>query len=579
MIVVQKRAGAILTQVLLGLTLIGFITAGPTLLSVARCDEIVKGAEPNPRALLNAVASARKNLSSGNIEFDVSQYHSALPLDGTNHIKMKVSFEGSKRHVETFAREYSYTLMGPGAADVTERKRRELSLGREAAVAKGLLESHETHNVGIFDGTRVMSVSSKQGQPTNARIGDSPRSTSLYLIDPRTLGLRPSLSFTDTIESCLEHNKAESVELVGKAVISGAPTWHVRVSNSGTWPIYDYWINTTNTAWLIRQEFNGNSVTAEFNRNDVNDPLPVVVRVANFYTKERVRVDTQFVRRSARFNIPVDSTLWRLEGLKMPVGTEVVDSGTGRMLGYWHASGLSSERPVELVKSESPAAPNIAGLLDLAKKDPKSSFAAHAYLTAATLLKRYALAACSERATADAERLFEQLLVDFGQTPWEGTNLAEQIQPELSELRRVGIGKIAPDIHGEDLNGRRIKLSDYRGKIVVLTFWGSWCPPCMALIPEENRLAERMAGQPFALIGVNSDNDGDTAKLAMRKMNVTWPSFRDGKPGPIARDWHVRIWPDTFVLDADGVIRFRNRRGKDLHTAVDALVKELHQAR
>jgi hypothetical protein len=73
------------------------------------------------------------------MEFEVAQHHSNRPLDGTNQVLLKVVFDGSKRRVESSSREFSYVLMGPRAGAVTEAKRQELGLNREASVSAGLL--------------------------------------------------------------------------------------------------------------------------------------------------------------------------------------------------------------------------------------------------------------------------------------------------------------------------------------------------------------------------------------------------------------------------------------------------------
>ncbi len=96
------------------------------------------------------------------------------------------------------------------------------------------------------------------------------------------------------------------------------------------------------------------------------------------------------------------------------------------------------------------------------------------------------------------------------------------------------------------------------------------------MYPHERSLVKRLEGKPFALIGVNSDDDRDTVKTAIADEGLTWRSFFDGGTGgPIARDWRVRSWPSIYVLDAKGVIRYTDVRGDDLDTAVDILLKEM----
>src|SRR4051794_32005097 len=94
------------------------------------------------------------------------------------------------------------------------------------------------------------------------------------------------------------------------------------------------------------------------------------------------------------------------------------------------------------------------------------------------------------------------------------------------------------------------------------------------MYPHERSLVKRLEGKPFALIGVNSDDDRDTVKQAIADENLTWRSFFDGGTGgPIARAWGVRGWPTIVVIDAKGVIRYKDVRGDDLDVAVDVLLK------
>jgi cytochrome oxidase Cu insertion factor (SCO1/SenC/PrrC family) len=73
-----------------------------------------------------------------------------------------------------------------------------------------------------------------------------------------------------------------------------------------------------------------------------------------------------------------------------------------------------------------------------------------------------------------AEKLFEQVVQDYGDVKsWRGT-LADAAKGDLFELRNLNAGQPAPEIEGEDVEGRRFKLSDYRGKVVVIDFWGDW---------------------------------------------------------------------------------------------------------
>lgn len=90
-------------------------------------------------------------------------------------------------------------------------------------------------------------------------------------------------------------------------------------------------------------------------------------------------------------------------------------------------------------------------------------------------------------------------------------------------------------------------------------------------------LVERLKDRPFTIVGINSDYKGDLEKInaMLKEQGISWPQVIDGTTsGPIATRWNIRGWPTIFVLDRDGVIRFRDARGEDLGKAVDELLKE-----
>jgi hypothetical protein len=97
------------------------------------------------------------------------------------------------------------------------------------------------------------------------------------------------------------------------------------------------------------------------------------------------------------------------------------------------------------------------------------------------------------------------------------------------------------------------------------------------MYPHERSLVTRLAGKPFVLLGVNSDRDRDELKKVLEKEQITWRSWYDGggMSGPIATRWNVHGWPTVYVLDADGVIRYRDLGEKQLDEAVDRLLREM----
>ncbi len=154
--------------------------------------------------------------------------------------------------------------------------------------------------------------------------------------------------------------------------------------------------------------------------------------------------------------------------------------------------------------------------------------------------------------------------------------LAEAARARLDNMQNLIEGKPAPEIDGVDLHGKPFKLSDYRGKVVVLVFWGTWCGPCMRELPHERALAERLKDKPFAVLGVNCDDDKEAAVSATKSERISWPNWHDGAPGagPIAKRYHIRSFPTLFVIDAQGIIRHKEILGEGLDKAVDQLLNE-----
>jgi peroxiredoxin len=102
------------------------------------------------------------------------------------------------------------------------------------------------------------------------------------------------------------------------------------------------------------------------------------------------------------------------------------------------------------------------------------------------------------------------------------------------------------------------------------------------MYPHERSLVKRLAGKPFAILGVNSDDDRDSLKKALEKEHINWRSFYDqSTSGPIATRWNIRGWPTLFVLDHKGVIRHRydgQPEQKVLDEAIDKLVEEAEKS-
>jgi peroxiredoxin len=154
---------------------------------------------------------------------------------------------------------------------------------------------------------------------------------------------------------------------------------------------------------------------------------------------------------------------------------------------------------------------------------------------------------------------------------------ADGANPNL-DINALSIGSKVPEITGVDLDGKAMRLSDFRGRVVLLVFAGDWCGICRSEYPYERLLEELYRNWPFSIVGVNSDVDVLAAKRGLTASRLSFRSWWDGTAlnghGEIAKTWGVRGWPTTYLIDADGVIRFVDLRSEDLLKAVKQLLAE-----
>ena len=114
---------------------------------------------------------------------------------------------------------------------------------------------------------------------------------------------------------------------------------------------------------------------------------------------------------------------------------------------------------------------------------------------------------------------------------------------------------LAPVLNARDLGGTSRSLADYRGKVVLLNFWASWCPPCLREMPSMERLRVKMAGQPLEIVALASAEGPNDVKAFLSKMNLGFPILLD-TDGSNTQRWKVFALPTSFLLDAKGRVRY-----------------------
>jgi len=138
---------------------------------------------------------------------------------------------------------------------------------------------------------------------------------------------------------------------------------------------------------------------------------------------------------------------------------------------------------------------------------------------------------------------------------------------------RVGVK--APEASNDDINGKTTKLSDLKGKVVVLDFWATWCGPCRAMIPHTRKLVKANEKKPLVFISVSCDEKRDTLDDFVSKNDMPWSHWWDGPGGKAAKAYEVRAFPTIYVVDHKGIIRFKSVGFDDqLDSVVEKCIKE-----
>jgi peroxiredoxin len=181
-----------------------------------------------------------------------------------------------------------------------------------------------------------------------------------------------------------------------------------------------------------------------------------------------------------------------------------------------------------------------------------------------------------DAAEREAENLLDELIAKYGNEAGVSGRAESMAADARREQRRLlhAIGRAAPEIVGEDLDGDTLALRETRGKVRVLMFWGHWCGPCRAKYPLLRQLMASHHATDFEVLGICSDQSKDDIRPAVSNGDVTWRCWWDGNEDRwrIHNEWGLNGAPWIFVLDRDGIVRFKDVDGEELQTAVQTLL-------
>ena len=133
--------------------------------------------------------------------------------------------------------------------------------------------------------------------------------------------------------------------------------------------------------------------------------------------------------------------------------------------------------------------------------------------------------------------------------------VGQQAQAAAGELKEYWGNLTSPEIELPDLQGRQHSLTDYRGNIVLVQFWATYCTPCRTEMPTMNRLVKKMRDKPFKIVTVNMAESPEQVRLFLQEVPVDFPVLMDSDGNTLIR-WKVFAAPANFILDKQGKIIF-----------------------
>jgi len=178
--------------------------------------------------------------------------------------------------------------------------------------------------------------------------------------------------------------------------------------------------------------------------------------------------------------------------------------------------------------------------------------------------------------------LLQQLKTDYSET--EAGKNADKIlesvkkQAEAKKIQRALVeGARFPDFEEKDLAGKPLSVANYKGKVVLVDFWATWCGPCVRELPNVLHAYTNYHAKGFEIIGISLDQDEQKLKSFIKDKKMTWPQYFDAKGwgNKLAGKYGVNSIPATYLLDRQGVIIGKDLRGEELEQAVSkALAKK-----
>jgi peroxiredoxin len=172
-------------------------------------------------------------------------------------------------------------------------------------------------------------------------------------------------------------------------------------------------------------------------------------------------------------------------------------------------------------------------------------------------------------ATSLDQYKYEQQLVAYAddiKDDFKDNPSVQTFLKQMEAVKPISVGHKAPEFTVKSIDGKDVKLSDYKGKYVMLDFWASWCVPCRQENPNVVKQYAAYKEKGFNILGISLDTEKKDWQQAVAKDNLTWTHVSDLQrfDGPTERIYHIEAIPSNFIIDPQGIIVAKSVTGPDL---------------
>ena len=174
--------------------------------------------------------------------------------------------------------------------------------------------------------------------------------------------------------------------------------------------------------------------------------------------------------------------------------------------------------------------------------------------------------------TAENEALLQQIPANF-----QNDETIVKIKELTDKQKKTAVGTKFVDFEMQTPDGKSVKLSDYvgKGKVVLVDFWASWCPPCRRDMPNLVAAYKKYKNKGFEIVGISLDSKADAWAKGVKDLNITWPQLSDlqGWKNSGAQLYGVNSIPHTVLVDKDGTIIAKNLHGEEIDAKLQEILK------